>query len=336
MHPPFASTEHAATRELDVVIGHVRVSTRGVHDLHTDIDAPRPRLSGRHLVVATDGREDSDGAVRVGVALAQRDGAELQMLSVVEPPEVYDVDGIIAHDAAALASLMREARREQLLAQRDRTFPAASDWPAAIETGERVRHITAAAGTERAGLILLGLGEHGMSARLLARETALRVIRAATIPVLAVPPDAWGVPHSAIAAIDFTASSERAARAALDLLGGEGKLYLAHVEPRIAIPQGDPHSSAEQTAPWMLDRLRDIQRRLDVPLDVKVELVVLHGEPATELVAFAKQVGIQLIATGSHGRSMVGRLVLGSVSTAIVRTAHCWVLVGPSADDRMS
>ena len=182
-------------------------------------------------------------------------------------------------------------------------------------------------------LIVLGLGEHGVAARLFRRETALRVIRSSTIPVLAVPMYGWGVPHSAIAAIDFTQSSEDAARAALELLGGDGTLYLAHVTPRVPIPQGDPRTWEEITSVGTLAKLEAVAQRLDVPPSVHVEYVTLRGDPTHELTAFAEEFKVDLIAAGAHGRTALGRLMLGSVSSKIIRTAQCWVLVAPPRPD---
>jgi nucleotide-binding universal stress UspA family protein len=176
----------------------------------------------------------------------------------------------------------------------------------------------------------MGLGEHGVTARLMQRETALQVMRAASVPVLALPRDAWGIPHSAVAAIDFTASSETAAAAALDLLGGEGTLYVAHVLPRTMIPHAEPPSWGDESTAGTLKRLEAVVRRLDPPRGVHVEYVLLHGEPAHELLAFAEEMKADLVAVGAHGRSALGRLLMGSVSTRLVRTAECWVLVAPA------
>jgi nucleotide-binding universal stress UspA family protein len=279
------------------------------------------------ILVATDAMHDADGAVRVAVALAQRDRVPARLLSVIEPPP-FDPGIAIAPDYAPILAIAREARDEQLRAQRDRTFPAAADWPVEVNVGDRVETIAAAAGAGRAGLILLGLGAHGLSARLRVRETSLRVIRSASVPVLAVPSDAWGVPHSALVGLDFTSSSERAARAALDLLGREGTLYLAHVAPRVSVPGADSRGEPAD-ADAALEQLRAIEQRLAVPRGVKVEHVLLYGEPATELLAFAEERRVQLVAAGNHGRSALGRFVLGSVSSRLVRTAHCWLLVAP-------
>lgn len=280
------------------------------------------------IVVATDGTHDADGAVRVGIALAQRDGTDATLLSVVEPTPA-DMGDESAADAERLTTITRESREAALRAQRDRTHPVARDWPYTIEIGDRVSGIVTDAERAQARLIVLGLGAHGMTARLFRRETALRVIRAAKTPVLAVPADARGVPHSVLAAVDFTESSEAAARNALALLGGEGTLYLAHVTPRVAIPQGDSRTWEEVTSEGVLPRLERVAHRLDIPPGVSVEYVVLRGDPAHELMAFADQYRIDLVAVGAHGRSALSRLVLGSVSTKLVRSASCWVLVAP-------
>lgn len=282
------------------------------------------------LLVATDGTTDADGAVRVGRALSQRDGAVAELVSIVEPFPLPGVaEGVPLPDPNALTALMRESRAALLLEQRDRTHPGIRDWPFDIDAGPRAEMIVANAKRRGASLVLIGLGQHGVTARLMMRETALQVIRASSVPVLALPHDAWGVPHSALVAIDFTASSERAAAAALELLGGEGTLYVAHVVPRTAIPHAEPRAWT-QPADAVLPKLEAVVRHLAPPPGVRVEYVLLHGDPAEELLAFAGEKLVDLVAAGAHGRSALGRLLLGSVSTRLVRTATCWVLVAPA------
>ena len=297
--------------------------------------ASPPNVAPRGVIVATDGSQDSDGAVRVGVALSRRDNVPMTLLSVVEPLPVYDADGITAFEVDRLTSITRESREAALRAQHDRTHPGIREWPYTVEVGERVSTILASADRDAASLVITGLGAHGVTARIFRRETALRLIRASTVPVLAVPTYGWGVPHSALVALDFTRSSEDAARAALDLLGGEGTLYLAHVTPRVPIPQGDSRPWKEVMASGILPRLETVARRLDPPPGVQVEYVTLHGEPANELLAFADQFKVDLVAAGAHGRSALGRLVLGSVSSKLVRTAQCWVLVAPPHNEQI-
>lgn len=297
-------------------------------ELVASISAGEPL--GGAIAVATDGTHDSDGAVRLGIALARRDGVAVALLSVVEPMPFDDHEGSTGADTERAIRLAIEEREGELAAQRARTFSSSRPWPHAIHVGNRVDEIVKHAGHHGASLIVLGRGSHGVFARLLQRETALRVIRTSPIPVLAVPGSAAEPPRSAVVAIDFSPPSEDAARAAIDVLGGHGTVYFAHATPRIVIPQGDSRPWGEPGVAGVLGRLEAIARRLDIPRGVQVEFVSLHGEPAEELVAFAEQQHADMIATGAHGRSTIGRLVLGSVSTKVVRSASCAVLVAPA------
>jgi nucleotide-binding universal stress UspA family protein len=269
------------------------------------------------LLVATDGERDSDGSVRVGVALARRDGTRAELFSVVEPIIRFAEDGIAA-DVESLTSLALESRDDALRASVTHAS-GHSDWPFTLDTGDRVERIVETANARGASIIILGLGAHGITARLAQREDRRARDAVRPRPGAGRASDAWGVPHTALAAIDFTESSERAARAALALLGTEGKLYLAHVTPRIPIPQADSRQWDDVTQPTVLPRLVEMAKRLAPPPGVEVEYVRLHGEPAHELLAFADQYHIDLVAAGAHGKTALERIVLGSVSTTLVR-----------------
>jgi len=294
------------------------------------------RLPNGGIVVATDGTPESDGSVRIGIALSRREGVPIALLSVVEPVPVHDADALAIPDADRQNGSACNERDAALQAQRDRTHPGAPAWPCTIEVGDRVESTIAAAERTGASLIILGIGAHGVAARLFHRETALRVIRAARMPVLAVPHSMSGVPYTVLAAVDSTTSSEHAARAALQLLGRSGKLFLAHVSPSVSLPYGDPQLWDEIALTEVVPKLQAIARRLDPPPGVEVEYTLLRGDPARELLAFADQRHVDLISAGAHGRTALGRLVLGGVSTKLVRTAKCCVLIAPPCDDEPS
>jgi nucleotide-binding universal stress UspA family protein len=59
---------------------------------------------------------------------------------------------------------------------------------------------------------------------------------------------------------------------------------------------------------------------------VGVEHRLCRGDAATEIVALARELKADLIVMGTHGRSGLGRLVLGSVAEAVLRRAPCPVL----------
>lgn len=56
------------------------------------------------------------------------------------------------------------------------------------------------------------------------------------------------------------------------------------------------------------------------------EAALLMGAPAKRIVERAKEDGADLIVMGTHGRSGLGHLLIGSVAERVVRTAACPVL----------
>ena len=61
--------------------------------------------------------------------------------------------------------------------------------------------------------------------------------------------------------------------------------------------------------------------------DIPVSHVFLEGDPPTEIVRYAQDAGINLIVMGTHGRTGLERLLLGSVAEKVLRDAPCSVLV---------
>lgn len=75
---------------------------------------------------------------------------------------------------------------------------------------------------------------------------------------------------------------------------------------------------------------RDIEARLaaDQPNhDIHFFVHVRLGSPADEILQLAEEIGAHLILVGSHGRTGLKRMLMGSVSEKVVREAGCPVLV---------
>ena len=60
---------------------------------------------------------------------------------------------------------------------------------------------------------------------------------------------------------------------------------------------------------------------------IPVSHVLLEGDPAAEITRYAADAGIDVIVIGTHGRTGVDRLVMGSVAEKVMREALCSVLV---------
>ena len=284
--------------------------------------AERPSATGRErvgLLIATDGRPAADGAIIVGRSIANRDH---------EPQELVAVEALERVDERPDATIVQHDLPLRLAQQRVRTTDIRRDsWPLSIAYGSPGSTIAELADHTQRRLIVMGLHVHPRRDRWLGRETVLQVIQRTSCPVLAVDSNRRTIPRRTLLAIDFSPSSIAAAGEALRVIGDTGPVFFAHVMPRTAIPfDAGPQPMYE---PDVRMRLALLERGLDLPPNVDTRLVVLCGDPARELLAFAEQEGIELIATGSHGQSALRGSVIGTVPTALVRAAQCSVLVMP-------
>jgi nucleotide-binding universal stress UspA family protein len=151
------------------------------------------------------------------------------------------------------------------------------DWPVRVTLGAPASAIVAEAARVGAGLVVLGLQPHGRLARLAQDETAVHVARAAACPVLAVAAGLHAPPRRAMAAVDFSGASLDAARAALALLGGAGTLVLAYAPP---LPLSDDEDGERRVHALGVEAaFAWLERELAAPPGVRVERVVLRGEP---------------------------------------------------------
>lgn len=61
--------------------------------------------------------------------------------------------------------------------------------------------------------------------------------------------------------------------------------------------------------------------------NIGVKHVFLQGDPAAEIVGYAREQRLDLIVMGTHGRTGLDRILLGSVAEKVLRDAPCSVLV---------
>ena len=92
-------------------------------------------------------------------------------------------------------------------------------------------------------------------------------------------------------------------------------------------PAGSPPTAgkdAETDRKYWHDQLEQIR-----PVDdsIATHHVFLEGDPATEVVRYARDASMDLVVMGTHGRTGLERLLMGSVAEKVLREAPCSVLV---------
>ena len=125
-------------------------------------------------------------------------------------------------------------------------------------------------------------------------------------------------------ATDFSSYSNQAYFHAVALAESHGaSLAILYVySPHSAMP--DLSGRREADRQYWRDQLEQIR-----PVDARISVrhVFREGDPAAEIIRHAAESGTDLIVMGTHGRTGLERLLLGSVAEKVMREAPCSVLV---------
>lgn len=262
------------------------------------------------VLVATDGSDESAGAIRTGIALSMTHGAKLTGLSIaLDNPEystlVPNLREIAQqHAREGLKTFIDEAGEEAETVIREAHDPAKGVVEAAAELG--------------ADIIVMGQHHKGGIARRLVGDTTAGVIGEAACPVLVVPRAArlWekrvllatdGSPHSQ-AAIE---AAGRVARQARLPVGVVSVVTSSHSRAR--------RQEAEHAVASAVERL--------TALGLEVDGQVLEGRPDEAIIKAAEAAAADLIVVGSHGRTGLTKVLMGSVAERVIGDATCAVLV---------
>ena len=103
-----------------------------------------------------------------------------------------------------------------------------------------------------------------------------------------------------------------------------GQLHVLHVAANLFLkPMANNPSDIEAGLARQLDDVLTDDDRQNLRA---VAIVRKSDTPAAEIVRYAEDEGIGLIVMGTHGRTNVARLLIGSVAEKVVRTAPCPVM----------
>ena len=284
------------------------------------------------ILVATDERGTSDAALRVAEGIARDHGLSVQVISVLEPlASMYaPVDGLMVALPPTIDDMTRaEVRLKGVRDRLRKTLRTGDSWKVQVKVGQIATAIIEAAREIDASLIVLGLGKHRPVDRLLGDEIAAQVARRAVCPILAVPSDATAPLRRAVVGVDFSRASVRATRAAVALTSPPGHVWMAHVRPPLEIPTEAYEGVSVIYKQGVLAAFKKIAEGLEKVDLLEVRPVILEGKVAEELLTFAASHRADLVVSGAHGRTLVERLLIGSVTTKLLRAARCAVLVIP-------
>lgn len=138
---------------------------------------------------------------------------------------------------------------------------------------------------------------------------------------------------SVLCPVDFSRSSEHALRYALAFASSYGaELVLLHVVeipvpafPAVpGVPEIPPHVTVDVEARAAKELAGLLERTQCEYANTRSELVT--GRPFLKIIDVARDVNVDLIVMGTHGRSGLAHMLIGSVAERVVRKAPCPVL----------
>jgi len=141
-----------------------------------------------------------------------------------------------------------------------------------------------------------------------------------------------------LVATDFSAQSEWALAASIELLNGADSnppevvlLHVYHVPYEFSMdsiygPAAPDASVWAAVAREVSDRLERHAQSIATRLGVTVEPLSQGGYPPQVIVQQAALAGVDWIALGTHGRTGLAHVLLGSTAERVIQQAHCPVL----------
>ncbi|MFN0060914.1 MAG: universal stress protein [Myxococcaceae bacterium] len=132
---------------------------------------------------------------------------------------------------------------------------------------------------------------------------------------------------------DFSRNSDDAVARAADMACRYGaSVTLLHTFQPVAYPvlEGAVTFTPKQLTDAMTQSATELEREKASAVEAgvtNVETNVVQGLPGEEIVRFAKKGSFDLIVLGTHGRTGLTRVLMGSVAESVMRNAPCAVLL---------
>ena len=282
------------------------------------------------VIVGFDASERSDDALVLGQALAQIYSAALHVAIVLPRTRIPFEEAIAGGEVSAqLEERLYESAERRLEA---REFTRASlDGEVGGRSAARALHEYAE--EQDADIIVVGSSHRGKVGRIFPGSVAESLLRGAPCAVAIAPRGFARESHAGFGLIGVGYDGSPEAELAL----GEAERLSRSVEARLRVITVVPTKTAFQLqvalAEELVEDLREEFRRVTedglskLQKGTDAEAILLEGDPAALLTE--QGIELDLLVMGSRGYGPVRAALLGAISSAVIRSASCPVLITP-------
>ncbi|HLZ44807.1 MAG TPA: universal stress protein [Gemmatimonadales bacterium] len=285
-------------------------------------------MSGQPIVVGVDGSPEAGAAASAGWMIAEAAGVDCRLVHAMRDVRTaLEMAGTgVSLDALELAMLARA--RADIMVALDGRVPSLVAHNLQVRAGRAAALLDDAIAATDAQMLVLGGKHHSALGRWLGGSTVQHVVRRVDIPLLVTAGDLRPRPR-----VMVTVDVSYAARPTIEqattfarLLGGP--LHALHViEPTMAVPEALFLPEPIDFDAWSRERIeRDMWSLLPIPDHHKV---IRSGTAVETIAQEAAAWRADVIVVGSHGKSWVDRLLIGSTTEALLNDLPAAVLVIP-------
>ena len=297
-----------------------------------------------NILVPVDFSDHSKDAVKAALRLKDDFGAALTLLHVFDVTELLGMGWTVygeALEGEAVQRMEEDSNRaldefvKELEINQD-------DIDLIVARGKPFIEIIQIAKREKSDLIVMGThGRKGIELVLMG-SNAEKVVRKAPCSVMTLRHEKGKSPQpfpakKILVPTDFSLTSERAMTMAVEVAAKyNSKIVLLHVFSDFKVEDALQWTSYINTPKTEIEMREEIIKRSYDELesfmakfpvgDVKIEPRVVEDHPHKGILSVAEDDDIDLVVMGTHGRTGVSHLLMGSTAEKVVRTNSCPVL----------
>ncbi len=287
------------------------------------------------VIVGFDASEQSDDALVLGQALAKVHGAELHVAVVLPRTRIPFEEAIAGGQVSAQLE-------ERLYESAERRLETTKFTHASLdgELGGRsaARALYEYAGDQNADLIVVGSSHRGKVGRILPGSVGESLLRGAPCAVAVAPRGFARREHAGFGLIGVGYDGSDEAELALKRAERFSRSVEAQLRVITVVPTQIAFQMQAALGGELLEDLREEFRRVlerglsKLNEKTEAEAVLREGDPAKVLAEQA--IELDLLVMGSRGYGPVRSALLGAISSAVMRTAPCPVLITPRGSVR--
>lgn len=277
----------------------------------------------RKILVAIDGSEAGFHALEESFKLAVDERCWITVVSVAPP---YHGDLFIT-TMGNIPQALKEPSEKALSVANQMAKSARILIKTICEEGEPFERIIDLADAENCDIIVMGRTGRGHIERSFVGSVTARVIGYTYKDVLVVPRGATTGWKKIVIATDGSKYSDAAGARAIDFAGSyDGALKIVSV---VDVPP-EFYGESPEAADRMVEKARTYAENIKTQAtvkEVKADVSVLEGDSALSITKFAANQDADVIFMGSHGRTGLRRLLMGSVTAKVIALSASPVLI---------